>query len=371
MASKADIQSNIDNIITGAGYTANQMRPLLTSMLDFSTANQTVVSNNLVANNTTSATSLVLSVGVNIIITSTLTDYACKLPQPITGQRVTVINASAQNIAVFPSNPGGRVNNLPIDAPLIIPPDKKVYDFICIENPLPGAWTVTPPATNQYDSGEISFTTTGNTNSHVIQFAAYGSTIYTAEMSLTSCSTTFVYDALNSFYINQYPSPPVGYPNTSPDVYTSSFRPSPAWNSITAIKIYTNIAPAPGSGIVPSLSVSFATARNIYEAGTNIYVNTNGMNTATSFFEPDLDQVIGINPEVIASLKPEIGEVGTAYKIFTVPTNSYAINDPSIVGDFLESTDGVEDTWFSRDIQLALIPRITGTVKFRVFIEYN
>ncbi len=28
-----------------------------------------------------------------------------------------------------------------IDAPVIIPPDGNTYEFICIENPLPGAWT--------------------------------------------------------------------------------------------------------------------------------------------------------------------------------------------------------------------------------------
>jgi len=38
MATQAEIQANIDLIVTNGNYTANEMRALLTSMLDFSTS---------------------------------------------------------------------------------------------------------------------------------------------------------------------------------------------------------------------------------------------------------------------------------------------------------------------------------------------
>jgi len=64
MASQQEIQDNIDLIVTGANYPANSMRPLLTSMLDFSSAGQTLVFPDLVADNTTMAnTTLVLDYG--------------------------------------------------------------------------------------------------------------------------------------------------------------------------------------------------------------------------------------------------------------------------------------------------------------------
>ena len=72
MATQQEIQDNINLIVTGANYPANSMRPLLTSMLDFSSSGQTLVFPDLVADNTTMAdTTLVLEYGVNVIITST------------------------------------------------------------------------------------------------------------------------------------------------------------------------------------------------------------------------------------------------------------------------------------------------------------
>ena len=133
MATQQEIQDNINLIVTGANYPANSMRPLLTSMLDFSSAGQTLVFPDLVADNTTMEdTTLILEYGVNIIITSTPTNYACKLPLPTTGKRVVVVNRSSMAISLFPSMAGGQINNYAIDAPAIIPPDGNAYDFICI-----------------------------------------------------------------------------------------------------------------------------------------------------------------------------------------------------------------------------------------------
>ncbi len=171
MASQTDIQLLINDIQKGANYPASKMRPLLTQMLDFSSAGQTQVFAGLVANGTTSSTTLVLEVGVNIIETSTSTDLACKLPQPITGQRVVVVNKGDMPIYLFPSNDGGQINNYQIDQPAIIPADGNAYDFICIKNPLPGAWVWTSPAINQLDSGEIDVSHTNGSDTNATGYS--------------------------------------------------------------------------------------------------------------------------------------------------------------------------------------------------------
>lgn len=115
------------------------------------------VSKNLSATSTTFAGTLtVLSYGVNVFTTVTSTNYAAKLPQPTTGKSVFVTNNGAVALSLFPSNIGGQINNLPLNQPAIIPADGKLYQFICIENPLPGAWTWSAPATGQLVFAELS-----------------------------------------------------------------------------------------------------------------------------------------------------------------------------------------------------------------------
>ena len=95
-------------------------------------------------------TTLVLNYGVNLITTTTSTNYACKLPQPVTGKTVLIINSSIYPLYVFPSNIGGKINNLAIDAPFIVPADGNTYQIVCTKNPLPGGWNVlSTPSTNQ------------------------------------------------------------------------------------------------------------------------------------------------------------------------------------------------------------------------------
>ena len=117
----------------------------------------------LSANTTTTATTSVMTYGVNVFTGVTSTNFATKLPQPVTGKSVKVMNNGSNFLYIYPSNIGGKINNLPINTPAIIPADGNLYEFICIENPLPGAWTFSPPATSQYDSGEITVSLSAGT----------------------------------------------------------------------------------------------------------------------------------------------------------------------------------------------------------------
>jgi hypothetical protein len=118
------------------------------------------VYNNLVANGdclynngasfAVTPTTLVLNYGVNVITTTTQTNYACKLPQPVTGKVVLISNTSLYPLYVFPSNIGGSINKLAVDAPFIVPADGNTYQIVCTKNPLPGGWNVlSSPSTNQ------------------------------------------------------------------------------------------------------------------------------------------------------------------------------------------------------------------------------
>lgn len=125
----------------------------------------TTVYDGIVANNTTNATTTVLNYGVNVVTTVTLTNKAAKLPQPVTGKSVKVVNMGANPLLLFPSNVGGQINNYPINAPATVPADGKLYEFICIENPLPGAWVWSAPATNQIELQEVTINHTNGTPS--------------------------------------------------------------------------------------------------------------------------------------------------------------------------------------------------------------
>jgi hypothetical protein len=191
------------------------------------------VNKGLNAENTTNATTSVMIYGVNVFTGVTATDFATKLPQPVTGKSVKVINNGSTLLHIFPSNVGGRVNNLPIDTPAVIPPDGNLYEFICIENPLPGEWTFSAPATGQYDSGEISISISALTIDGVYNpiVSAYDSTrVYTTNQF---SSVNWGYNGKNksNLIITNYGS----------GKYTVAFRPDISWKGISKIKVYTNL----------------------------------------------------------------------------------------------------------------------------------
>jgi len=87
----------------------------------------------------------------------TVTDFACHLPNPpIEGRQVTIVNTCGIDIVVFPSLPGGSINGI-TNGSFTVPSNGQAYIFYCYENPAPGAWTISAPATAQVTSGAIDF----------------------------------------------------------------------------------------------------------------------------------------------------------------------------------------------------------------------
>ena len=224
----ADTSSFITSDDTGSFVTSAQTGSFVTAAqtasLNISDAKYTV-NTALSASVTSSATTSICSYGVNVFEHVTPTNFATKLPQPVTGKSVRIINNGSTLLSIFPSNVGGQINNYPVDTPAVIPPDGNLYEFICIENPLPGAWTFSSPATGQYDSGEIEISITARSINS------------TTNPVVIACNS-------NSFKLNQnFFSQNWGYngKNKSFILNNEAFRPETPWKGIYKIKIYTNL----------------------------------------------------------------------------------------------------------------------------------
>ena len=246
---------------------------------------------------------------------------------------------------------GGQINNYAIDAPAIIPPDGNAYDFICIENPLPGAWIWSPPATNQWDSGEITANSTSATkwfNSNSI------TTIERIGSGTTGAGAT---NARNVIYAS--------------DSNGSVFNPTTTWNAITKLKVYTNISSDLSGANEPNSALFMSIGTNRYLAGTSTYFDTPLIQTG-SYGEPFsklLENVIAgtVPPPGVTA---NVGDAGTLWTEFDFTANGS--QGFSHVGNRFVSTDGTYDTWVSCLISLGLrTGQIVNGVKFRFFIEYN
>jgi hypothetical protein len=380
MATQAEIQALINEIVTNANYRANSLRPLLTDLLDFASAGQTQVFDGLVANGTTmEETSLVLEYGVNIVVTATPTDYACRLPIPTTGKRISIVNNSLMQIFLYPDyNEGvaGRINNGAVGAPAVVPPDGKVYDFICIDNPLPGAWAWTPPAIAQYDSGDITGTTT--TSSTVITAVQTGISTVT-NSPLINGAVAGASPSINT------PISPLGYSYQlfANDAYFKPIGVGNNWGTITKIKVYTNISSDLGGADAPVFFISAIRGLNKYVLGSDPTDFNNFLSASTGGFQylnAELNQVVsGTVPP--SGVTPNIGDAGTLYGIFTLGTD-YVFPQvgsgitTSIVGDRYVGVGLYEGN--NCDDYISLL--ISGSVragqavsgfKFRFFLEYN
>lgn len=138
---------------------------------------------------TTASSTSRASYGVNVIATSTTANLATRLPDPVTGQQVTFINNSLMPISVFPSTTGGKINYV-VNGQASIPNDGKSYTFYCVENPTPGAWVWSPPATNQIEYQEMSISHTQGAASDDFNAGQGGSNFAGAGLGYSNGITT-------------------------------------------------------------------------------------------------------------------------------------------------------------------------------------
>jgi hypothetical protein len=325
------------------------------------------VNNNLSAEGTTLAnTDLTLSYGVNIITTATATNYACKLPLPVTGKMVYVINKSNMTVLLFPSMAGGQINNNPIDAPASIPPDGRSYQFICTENPLPGEWTWNPATVAQYDSGVITVANTGTIGNGVI--SAADSTQYLIGESFFANS----YWAYNGAFKPTYPNLTV---NNIPGFVGIAFQPSTPWNSIIKVKVYTNISSTGLSSF--QWGLTSAAAMNSYLPGTSVF---EGLTPGWTSAAGNLGDFGTVNQTVtgatlgVHELTANVGDPGTAWGELSYDTYPISQAGISTIGTKYLGVDvDGNDAYSTQYISFNLQPRINNLVglKFRFLIEYS
>jgi len=261
------------------------------------------VNTGLSANTTTTATTSVMIYGVNVFTAVTATNFATKLPQPVTGKSVKVINNGSSLLHIFPSNIGGKINNLPINTPAVIPADGKVYEFICVENPLPGAWTYSPPATAQFDSGEISISISAGTRSGGYNpvIVAYDAT-HVGEAS-TFYTANWGYNGKNSSFL---------VTNTYLGKYYARFRPVTPWLGISKIKVYTNLVDTSADTTVVRL---MGAGESDYYSLFDGSILNNGPSDSGELFWFSLDKTISgaIVTGSTISTSANIGDAGTVW----------------------------------------------------------
>jgi hypothetical protein len=330
---KAEIEALIASIADNAQNKAVKVRNTFNAVLGFASDGQTLVFDGLIANNTTSSTTLILQYGVNVIVTSTSTNYACKLPQPVTGKKTTIVNMSSMPIYVFPSNIGGQINNYPINQPALIPPDGKAYEFICIENPLPGAWVWSPPAINQLEFAEIEVSHTTGVGTFAVGHSTASLTFAGAGSGVSGGNLTLV----------------------------GNFLTVPFQAMATRLKCYTNIVEGDVGSFSPTAIQINLTAAKLIQANqaATVGIATVDLYGISAF--PPLDvQFIGTGT---LNSPEEIGDTGTMF--CNIETE----------GSILEKQIGSQVTGLFSNSYYTFrinIPATspTKTYKFKFFIEY-
>jgi len=286
---------------------------------------QTVLSG-LIAQGTSDSTTSVMEYAVNVFTTSTSSDYATKLPQPTTGKTTKIINMSSSLISVYPSNVGGKINNLDIDEPILIPNDGKVYEFICTLNPLPGNWnTITSPATGQKVFAEIEIPHTNGVETSVNGFD-------TIAMTTGIPSITYGGSAGNITLIGNHLTEPT--PTT-----------------LVKTKIYTNV-----------LDTDLTVAPVFFGMRTNHRTITPGLQTyTTSYLNFGLGEGIQ-SPLSTLNSPAEVGDTGTFYR---EDAPNWSVRFPQIGAQDANSASPYYYFF------LFLIPAsaATKTYKFKIILE--
>ena len=366
--------SSSDQVLCYIGNT-NEPVYLPISVLKQQTEQQ-VISEDITANGVDGNTTAKLIYGVNVVTTASGTDYAIRLPYPpIKGRTVTIINTSGVPIVIYPSIVGGSINGV-VNGTATVPPDSNAYTFTCWENPLPGAWSWTPPATRQYDSGEISVA------SPLGNGVITASNPFNVSVSPTLSGTLDGFDGINKSLFLNY--------NDNFGGQVSIFKPSTVWNQITKIKVYTNKIVV-GSGI--TVRIVGSSYFNYYNKLTGAFYD--GALYQTSQFGTDLSVTTAVAgtpvpspPDSVVSLN--IGDAGTLYgenaiaSLVPVPTNitynvAYPqVTYPTVFGDVYVKDVVIDNVtyeqWYTQYLSVNIVPRCgTPSVpfKYRFFIEYN
>ena len=156
--SNKSIQSTVGNLLTigsaagtpTTGTLQNGVGQDITSLtLDELQVNRLVQTQaTIAANGTTLSGATLLSAGVNLVTSADSSNIAVKLPDSQLGLIVNVVNTSSRDIEVFPFAATHSLVGLSAGASFTVPADNQLYQFVCLQNPAVGVWSVTTPTSN-------------------------------------------------------------------------------------------------------------------------------------------------------------------------------------------------------------------------------
>jgi hypothetical protein len=349
------------------------LTPLISNLMDLNSSSAPVAINDtIVMTGTTAATTTTyMQYAYNVVNTATPTGFAARLPNPPTkGKSCVIVNLSGIPIVLYPSVTEGSINGV-INGSALIPSDGNAYTFFCYENPLPGAWSWTAPATNQYDSKEIVVSTPGGSN--VITCVAPSFYNTSAGRSSSGGGSTDPLFSKNVPGVNGW--------------LTSIAKPSSTWNSITKVKIYTNILTLDGG---TNIGLSAGGAYTVVNNSTGVESGIVSVNSNSYVTEAASTWQTVPGTPAAGAFSANIGDAGTKYIelpcTFFSPNGTFSVNsEPTLnstsstfgsvfLGTEVQTSSGISyNKWFTQYFWLYIIPRGSagGQLKVRFFIEYN
>ena len=158
------------------------------------------------ASGTDISTTTILNYGVSLI-SATSGNYALRLPEPSLGGVVGIVNNSSVDVYVFPYDAGDTIVGLSAGEPYVIPPDSKLYNITCVQNPVVGILSVSTPTSNNTVKKTVSINLIAD-GTHVDGNFSYSST------SLLNASKSTFTLASGSYDILDAPTSNVDYFDT-------------------------------------------------------------------------------------------------------------------------------------------------------------
>ena len=172
MLSNKSIQSTVGNLLTigsaagtpTTGTLQNGVGQDVTSLtLDELQVNRLVQTQaTIAANGTTLSGATLLSAGVNLVTSADSSNIAVKLPDSQLGLIVNVVNTSSRDIQVFPFASTHSLVGLSAGASFTVPADNQLYQFVCVQNPVVGVWSVITPTSNNTVKKSVSVSLTAD-----------------------------------------------------------------------------------------------------------------------------------------------------------------------------------------------------------------
>jgi hypothetical protein len=301
----------------------------------------TLVNNGLVLEGTTSASTSQAVYGVNVVTSANISNFATRLPDPVTGRQTVIINNSTMPISVFPSVAGGSINGSTTGSALI-PNDGQSYLFYCIENPLPGAWSYSAPTFGQIELPEIAVSHSSGVGTYAYGIGTPGAQIISTNSNIITVGVTGSYGG--SGIINLLPS--------SSYWLSSSFNPK---RTLVKTKVYSNFKTSDSPDIFLTGAPSISRHITYF---TNSSTTANYTATLTSVY----DQEVNVGP---SGSSVEIGDAGTYYNIqdANIAQASPSDTDSFGIGNFSP---------FYHTFKITIPSGLdTKVYKFKIFLEHS